>query len=267
MQSKESFFIRHNRVKGFIFDMEGTLTNGGKLIPGVTDLINFLREQDYKIRFLTNMTGRMPAQLAAELRALGLKIYSHEIRTSVTTAIEYLQTDKVGKKGFFAIPQNIRVEFIGFQQDEVSPDYVLIGDLEAEFTYELLNQILQYLDQGAELIAFHKNRYFMRNQKRHLDSGIYVESFEAILGIKATITGKPSPTIFTQAIDSMSLTAEEVIIIGDDLLTDIAGAKRLNIPAILVGTGKFDRSKQEIPESVNLYLDSASELISLLAKP
>ncbi|UNM97158.1 HAD-IIA family hydrolase [Ignatzschineria rhizosphaerae] len=252
-----------NQKKGLIFDIEGTLTNDGRLISGALEVISKLRERGYQLRFLTNMTGKLPEALKTWLMDLGLNVETHEILTSVTTALTYLSKERSAEYGFFAIPESIKPAFSQLKMDDISPDYVVIGDLESGFTQDLLDQILQYLLAGADLISFHKNLYFMRGQKWHIDSGIYIQAFEKITGKEALVTGKPSEMIFKQACISMGLTQEEVMIIGDDLLTDIEGAKRLGLFSLLVGSGKF-KKESDIPQSVGFYLNSVSTLLSYL---
>ncbi len=66
---------------------------------------------------------------------------------------------------------------------------------------------------------------------------------------------KPSPYGFRQALDYMSLPPNQVVMIGDQLLTDIRGANRCGIKTILVnplsqrehwGTTLFNRRREHI---------------------
>lgn len=251
--------------KGLILDIEGTLTQDGALIPDVDVVIIKLRQMGYQLRFLTNMTGKSPESLAVWLKDLGLEVRADEISTSVTTAINYLAKERMNEQGFFAIPEVIKPLFSSFKSNPKAPDYVVIGDLASEFTQELLDQILQYLIEGADLICFHKNLYFKRAQKWHLDSGTYVQAFEQITQRAALVTGKPSEMIFKQAYHSMGLMKDEVMIIGDDPLTDIKGAETLGISSLLVGSGKFTQTAESsMPSTIAFYLKSVSDLIPYL---
>jgi len=57
--------------------------------------------------------------------------------------------------------------------------------------------------------------------------------------IKAEIIGKPEPLFFKTALESIGLPAEEVVMIGDDINSDIGGAQAAGIHGVLVKTGKY----------------------------
>lgn len=63
----------------------------------------------------------------------------------------------------------------------------------------------------------------------------------------------------------MSLTAEDVAIIGDDIDADVGGGQRAGLRGILVKTGKYRRSYAEA-STVNpdLLIDSIKDLPEML---
>lgn len=255
------FKERKPLIKGMIFDIEGTLTMDQKAIDGAAITLEYLRGKGYQIRFVTNMTGKTPTQLAEYLQGLGFRIKPNEINTSVTTALQYLGQHFKDRKGFLALPSALKPQFLYIQQDEQSPEFVILGDLEDEMSYALLNKIFGYLRNGAQLIAFHRNLFFMRNNEYLLDTGIYIDAFEKVLSHETIITGKPSREIFVTAMASMGLNPDEVIIIGDDINTDIEGAKSLGITSVLVETGKFQLTENtRVPECVGLFIPSVRML-------
>jgi ribonucleotide monophosphatase NagD (HAD superfamily) len=54
--------------------------------------------------------------------------------------------------------------------------------------------------------------------------------------------GKPSRQFFDMALKDMGLPAEQVAMIGDDIITDVAGARKAGMKAVLVRTGKYSKS-------------------------
>jgi ribonucleotide monophosphatase NagD (HAD superfamily) len=82
-----------------------------------------------------------------------------------------------------------------------------------------------------------------------------VVGLEHALERRATVTGKPSPVVFREALRELSaevraaggprLPAADVAMVGDDLESDIAGARRIGMRGILVLTGKTDRAGLE----------------------
>ena len=60
------------KLKGFLIDLDGVLYIEDRLLPGAVDAMNYLREQGYPLRFLTNTTMRSRFALVEKLRAFGI---------------------------------------------------------------------------------------------------------------------------------------------------------------------------------------------------
>ena len=92
-------------------------------------------------------------------------------------------------------------------------------------------------------------------------TGPFVKAIEYGSGKRATVIGKPSPLMFRIAVDRARCSREEAVMIGDQADTDIAGAHRSGIDAILVTSG-VDR---EAPGYRLLSkLSNVDELVPLL---
>jgi ribonucleotide monophosphatase NagD (HAD superfamily) len=98
-----------------------------------------------------------------------------------------------------------------------------------------------------------------------LSAGPFVQALEFATGKKATIMGKPSRTFFELAISDMGLRADQVAMIGDDILTDIGGARETGMQGILVRTGKY--RKDAVDAAViksDCIIDSIAQLHEIL---
>jgi putative hydrolase of the HAD superfamily len=74
--------------------------------------------------------------------------------------------------------------------------------------------------------------------------------------------GKPDPSIFEHALSRMSLSKEEVIMVGDNLMTDILGANRTGIKTVWI-----NRHNKERNEIIPTYeIQHLEELIPILGK-
>ena len=49
--------------KGFICDMDGVIYHGNRLLPGVTEFVNWLYAEKKEFLFLTNSSERSPREL------------------------------------------------------------------------------------------------------------------------------------------------------------------------------------------------------------
>ena len=254
------------QVKGVIFDIDGTLILNNQPLPRATDTVNSLRNMGVEMRFVTNTTGRTPEQLGKALREFGFEVKDSEILTSVGACVHFLNQNYVGKAGYLAIPEEIMGQFSGITPTTENPEFVVMGDLDEEFNYDLLNRVFNYMRNGAQLITFHRNRFFFREGKTWLDSGAFTLALEQACDQEAIVTGKPAPQMFLGALQSMGLTEQQVIVIGDDVTSDIWGAKQAGLRGFLVTTGKFKPEQMQTHGLSNeCLIHSISDVITMCA--
>jgi phospholysine phosphohistidine inorganic pyrophosphate phosphatase len=120
-----------------------------------------------------------------------------------------------------------------------TPDAVLIGDLGERWNYGLMQEAFDYLMDGAALIAFSRDRYWLHEARLALDAGPFVAGLEYATGKAARVAGKPSREFFQTAVQNLGSAPEAVAMVGDDLWSDIQGAQGAGLQGWLVRTGKF----------------------------
>ncbi len=127
-------------------------------------------------------------------------------------------------------------DFAGTCTDDGSTavDYVIVGDAGDRVTYASMNRAFRCLMEGADLIALEKDRYWMDRDGLSLSAGPFVAALESATGKTATVVGKPAKAFFDLALRDMGLAAEGVVMIGDDILTDIGGAQAAGMRGVLV---------------------------------
>jgi HAD superfamily hydrolase (TIGR01458 family) len=125
----------------------------------------------------------------------------------------------------------------------------------------MLNEVFACLMRGAKLIAIHKNRFWQTESGLHMDIGAFIAGLEYASNTEAIIIGKPSLDFFKAALNDMQLNANEVLMIGDDIDSDIGGAQAADIKAALVRTGKYRKAYTEASAiKPDITLDSIADL-------
>ena len=231
------------RIRGLLIDLDGVLYTGGKAIPGARTAIEHLTECEVPFRCISNTTRKCRRTIASHVSAMGFAIPEEFIFTPPRAAVTYMK--KTGKNRFHLLTTgDVDRDFADAgTRDAEKTDYVIVGDAGEALTYTSLNTAFRLLMEGAELIALEKDRYWMAQDGLSLSAGPVVSALEFATGKTAIVMGKPSESFFSQALDDMQLSRDEVAMIGDDLFTDIAGAQQAGMAGILVKTGKF---RQEI---------------------
>jgi HAD superfamily hydrolase (TIGR01458 family) len=228
------------QVKGFFIDLDGVLYTGDAAIPGAREALSFLIEEGYPFRCVSNSTRKCRATIAARLGQLGFDIPERVIFTPPFAAVRFMQ--KTGKhRAYLLTTGDVDRDFEGTCTDDGSTavDYVIVGDAGDKVTYASMNQAFRHLMGGADLIALEKDRYWMAQDGLSLSAGPFVTALESATGKTATVVGKPAKAFFEMALHDMGLAAEGVVMIGDDIQTDIGGAQGAGIRGVLVRTGKF----------------------------
>ena len=238
--------MRSTLSKAFLIDMDGTLYFKGEPCPGAIETVNYLRQEKYQLRFLTNTTAKTPKMLHAQIEALGFDIYENEIFNATYACLQYLRSQPKARCHFM-VDDAVKAFFKEIPIDDNAPDFVVVGDYGEGFDFHALNHAFRLLMSGAELIALQKNLYWFSSEGTFLDCGAFVTLLEAAAGKTATVMGKPSETFFNIALESLQLSANEAVVVGDDITSDIVGAERMEMRSILVRTGKFKPTQLENP--------------------
>jgi HAD superfamily hydrolase (TIGR01458 family) len=156
-------------------------------------------------------------------------------------------------------------DFLMLNDTSEETTHIVVGDIGSKWDYKLLNELFNDVLNGAQIVAIHKNRFWQTSNGLQLDIGAFVAALEYATKNEAVVTGKPSADFFALAIDDLGLLTREVMLIGDDVDTDIGGAMEFDICAALCKTGKYrDDYFLRSDISPDYLLDSIAELPSLL---
>ena len=82
-----------------------------------------------------------------------------ELYTATYVAARYLRTLNARSYLPLLLP-DAQLEFTGIDIDEETPEYVVVGDMGASFTFSRLNRAFRALLNGAKLVALHKKRHW-----------------------------------------------------------------------------------------------------------
>jgi HAD superfamily hydrolase (TIGR01450 family) len=129
---------------------------------------------------------------------------------------------------------------------------VVVGDAGDDLRFGVLDTAFRCLLAGADFIAMHRNLWWVTGRGPTLDSGALVLGLEAATGRRATVAGKPFPTVFRQAAAAIArelsqpgLPRHAVAMVGDDVRQDVLAAKRVGLRGVLVLTGKHGAAELE----------------------
>lgn len=225
-------------MRALLIDLEGTLYEAGRPIPGAVGALEALAARGVPHCFVTNTTSRPRSKIASELSEMGFRADPERIFTAPLAGRAYLAERGLTRCHLMVAPAVLE-DFAGIEHDEDSREAVVVGDVGEGFQFARMNHVFRLLLEGAELVTLARNRYYRGADGLVLDQGPFVAALEAASGREAILVGKPSADFFRPALASLGAAAGESAIVGDDLEADVGGGMAIGMRGILVRTGKF----------------------------
>jgi HAD superfamily hydrolase (TIGR01458 family) len=253
------------KIKGVMFDLDGVLYIGNQPIAGAIEAIRTIRASGIVCRFVTNTSTLSLTSIQKKMHALGFEIGQDEIISAPQAARNYLKLQK-NPICRLLLADDVKKDFFSFPQSDTEANFIIVGDIGSAWAYPMLNEIFNCLMKGATLIAIHKNRFWQTESGLQMDIGAFIAGLEYASNTKALLIGKPSPEFYHAVLADMQLTANKVLMIGDDIDSDIGGAQEVGCKGVLVRTGKYRQAYTDNSAiKPNAIINSVADLPSLIS--
>lgn len=232
-------------IKLAIFDLDGVVYRGDKLISKVDLNITHLKEMSILVVFNSNNSTATRQSYVNKLTELNIPCKIADFYTSASiTSIEITKI-KENAKIYVIGETGLREELGAIGHSVVSQpsnyeeiDFVIVG-LDRHLTYEKL-AIAQkcILEGGAKFYATNTDSTLPVAGGLKPGAGVMVNALITCTGKKPLrIMGKPEPLGINLILKDFSISPENACIFGDRLNTDILAGNRAGITTIAVLTG------------------------------
>lgn len=239
-----------NNYDAFIIDMWGVVFDGFSPYPGAVDCLNHMIKSGRAIIFMSN--APRPAQLTVEkLLSFNIQATPEMMLTSGDVVRKHLQetnnTNTIHREKYYHLGahrnQDILSEItIDLVNDIKEADKILLTAYVDED--EDLNQYDNLLQEAAmnnlTAICANPDKIVINGNKNRYCAGTFAEKYEK-MGGKVHYYGKPYSEIYKIAFQKLQALGihnkNRILMIGDTLETDIAGAKMAGIESALVLSG------------------------------
>jgi HAD superfamily hydrolase (TIGR01450 family) len=261
---------RRQKYDGLIVDLDGVVWLGGRPIDGAAEAIAKLRAGGTRVLFLTNDPQSSRNELAARLTAIDIPATAADVLTSAAATARFLASQRHLRGhsalviGSPALRQEI--EEAGFHiappADARRAELVVVGGHD-RFDYAELQAATTAVIHGAELHATGRDPVVPAPDGPRPATGAILAAVETATGVTANVIGKPEPFVFEVARTALS-GCENVAVVGDNLASDIAGAKRSGLDGVLVLTGTATEDDlEQAAIQPDLVLASLAELAEI----
>ena len=236
MKQNNSFDF--NEKKGFICDMDGVIYHGNKILPGVTEFIQWLHDEKKEYLFLTNNSGYTPRELHQKLARMGVDVPEEHFYTSALATAAFLKEQSPGCS-VFAIGEAGLLNALydaGITMNDVNPDYVVVGEGRTN-SLDTLTKATNLVLRGAKLVGANSD------VSGPIENGIapacraLIAPIEMATGTNAYFCGKPNPLMMRTGLRMLNCHSAEAVMVGDRMDTDVVSGLESGMSTVLVLSG------------------------------
>ncbi len=234
-------------------DVDGVLVREDVPIRENIEAIKKVMEKGKKVILISNNSGFSRILLSRQLSSYGLPIEPDSIVTSGLATAIYLKENMnirsvfiVGEEGLVEEMRNHGFKIITEEDQKEIPDAVVLG-LDRFVTYEKLSLAARFISMGSKFIVTNMDRLWPSKNGLKLGAGALANAI--IFALKREpdfIAGKPNPWMIQVAMRLAKISnLSKVVVIGDQLETDIKMGLTIGADTILVLTGISKREDVE----------------------
>jgi len=232
-------------IKLAIFDLDGVVYRGDKLIPGVDKVIQQLKQLQIKIVYNSNNSTASRQMYVDKLKKFNIYSEVSDIYTSASiTSIEISKLKQkakiftISEVGLIEELQSYSHEIMTLESNHKEVDFVLVG-LDRDFNYNKLAFAQKcILDGKAQFYATNADSTLPVADGFLPGAGVMVKALEICTGTRPIkIFGKPQPYGIELILKEAELEPNDAVIFGDRLNTDILAGNLAQIKTALVLTG------------------------------
>jgi NagD protein len=224
--------------KGFLCDMDGVIYHGNILLPGVREFVDWLVKNEKQFLFLTNSSERSPLELKQKLARMGLDVPEDHFYTSALATAKFLSNQSPGCTAYIIGAPGLHNALyeVGITQNDVDPDYVVVGETRT-YNYETILRATAHVLNGARLIGTNPDITGPSDEGLIPATKAFVAPIEIATGRKAYYVGKPNPLMMRTGLRRLGVHSEDAVMVGDRMDTDIIAGIETGITTLLVLTG------------------------------
>ncbi len=270
------------KYKGIIFDIDGVLKRGSTPIPGASETVRKLRDKGLRIVFLSNLSTKSRRQYVDILKnRIGIEVSPEDLVLATSATADYVAKNSRTGKVYFVGHQGLKEELEGhglkIVDDPEKAEFVVAGSpfdekgyVTEENKWKFTGAIRAILLAKAKFVAVNPDKLFPGPDGKPIPgTGTFLGAITAATGVEPVIVGKPSEEIYRIALEKIGADPSEVIMVGDQLYTDIIPAKKLGLTTVLVLSGltkKEDLEKldAETREMIDYVFEDVRGILKLV---
>jgi 4-nitrophenyl phosphatase len=251
-------------ARAILLDWDGCAAIDNRPLP-IT--LEFLRAYGERVAIVSNNSTLLPGDIVEVLATAGVQFPAERV---LLAGCEAIATAAQSRGARALVLASLRMRALahrsGLNLVKKGADLVVLLR-DTRFSYAKLDRAAEALRRGARLIVANPD-------KTHpaADGAVVPETGALLAAIAACvdldrvdveIIGKPSGRLFQRACQVLGATPDKAVMIGDNPLTDVAGATAAGMASILVAPGSSVTLRELLPprdRSQNRLIESTSNV-------
>ncbi|MGT2666180.1 TIGR01457 family HAD-type hydrolase [Streptococcus rifensis] len=248
--------------KGYLIDLDGTIYRGKTRIPAAEAFVHDLQARGIPYLFVTNNTTKTPEMVQDNLATnFNIQTPIETIYTASLATVDYMDEMNLGKSAYVIGEKGLKeaVANAGYTEELENPAYVVVG-LDSQVTYEHFALASLAIQKGAHFIGTNPDLRIPTERGELPGAGSLNQLLAATTGVDPKYIGKPMAIMMEKALDRLAMTKADVLMIGDNYMTDIRAGIDNGIDSLLVLTG-FTKAEEvdHLPIAPTYVLNSLAE--------
>jgi 4-nitrophenyl phosphatase len=225
-----------------LLDLDGTIYAEEHVLPGAVDLVRRLRADGRQFACLSNST-LSPTSISQRLCRMGIDIGPAHIYSAAAAAADYVLDRYAPRPRIYNLAtegiEEMLEGHVHWVESPHEPCHAVIAGAPANvFATEDRQRIaLLLLRAGADLVGICPDRVFPSPRGVEFGVGAHCAMLSYAANVKPIFCGKPQPIFFQKLCRKLNVDPRNCVLIGDNVESDILGAKAVGMRTILTLTG------------------------------
>jgi 4-nitrophenyl phosphatase len=241
--------LQLEQFEAVLLDLDGTIYHEEHALPGAVELIAKLRGKGKAFACLTNSTAS-PEGISQRLRRMGITLDPGDIYSAAAASADYVSKHFAGQRVFNLASEGMHDLLHGkvrwVEEPREGCDVVVVGTPSSHYAgLERARTAMIMLRGGAAMVGLCADRVYPSPRGLEFGVGAATAMLEYASGVKPVFCGKPEALFFKVLCQRMGVSPQRCVLIGDNLESDVAGAKKVGMQTVLVLTGVSGRGDVE----------------------
>jgi HAD superfamily hydrolase (TIGR01457 family) len=238
-----------DRITTCIVDLDGVVWTRNAVVPGAVESLRALLRAGYRILYVTNNSSMSRRSIIEKLRRFDIPADPGAVISSTRATAEYI-LEASGRVPVFVLgsdglAEDLREAGLEVVQEPERARFLAVG-FDRDLSYRKLALALKALLAGARFVAANEDATLPSEEGLLPAAGAMVGAVKGMIRREPeAVIGKPNACFVEKALLRLGICGSECIVVGDSIASDVALAKKMNMPSVLVLTGNTTRGDVE----------------------